>query len=99
MKLHHTLYRAKVLAHGVVRLNRHGIPTAIIQKEEKHRDCAEKLRGRTRAARLANAPGCPKMLAVSTYDTKAVHILILSMVTVLNLRTSIVFDVKVIYHL
>ena len=41
----------------------------------------------------------PNMLAVSTYDTKAVHILILSTVTVLNLRTSIVFDVKVIYHL
>jgi hypothetical protein len=99
VKLYHTLYRAEALAHGVVWLNRHGIPTAIIQKEEKHRDCAEKLQGSTHAARLANVPGCPNMLAVSTYDTKAVHILILSTVAVLNLRTSIVFDVKVIYHL
>ena len=59
VKLYHTLYRAEALAHGVVWLNRHGIPTAIIQKEEKHRDCAEKLRGTTHTARLANVPGCP----------------------------------------
>jgi len=98
LKLHHTHYRTKALAHGVAWSNERGIPIVIIQKKRKNRDCAEKLRGMKHAARLANVPGCPDMLAVSTYNTKAVHILILSMVAVLNLRTSIVFNVKVIYH-
>jgi hypothetical protein len=75
VKLYHTLYRAEALAHGVARTNGRGIPTAIIQKEEKNRDRAEKLWGTTHAARLANFPGCPNMLAVSPYDTKPVHIL------------------------
>ena len=47
----------------------------IIQKEGKNRDYAEKLRGMMHAARHANFPGCPDMLAVSTYNTKPVHIL------------------------
>ncbi len=98
LKLYHTHYRAKALAHGVAWSNGRGMPIAIIQKEEKNRDCAEKLRGMKHAARLANVPGCPDVLAVSTYDTKAVHILILSTVAILNLRTSVVFNVKVIYH-
>jgi hypothetical protein len=75
VKLYSALYRAEALAHGVARTNGRGIPMAIIQKEEKNRDRAEKLRGTTHAARLANFPGCPDVLAVSTYDTKPVHIL------------------------
>ena len=75
VKLYSTLYRADALAHGVARTNGRGVPAAIIQKEEKNKDRAEKLRGTTKAARLDNLPGCPGMLAVSTYDTKPVHIL------------------------
>jgi len=75
VKMYHALYRADALAHGVARTNGRGVPMAIIQKEEKNRDCAEKLRGTTHTARLANFPGCPDILAVSTYDTKSVHIL------------------------
>jgi hypothetical protein len=75
VKLYHALYRAEALAHGVVRTNGCGVQMAIIQKEEKNRDRAEKLRGTTHAARLANFPGFPDILAVSTYDTKPVHIL------------------------
>jgi hypothetical protein len=51
------------------------VPSTIIQKEEKNKDLAEKLRGTTKAAKLAYNPGCPDVLAVSTYDTKPVHIL------------------------
>jgi hypothetical protein len=75
VKLYSALYRANALAHGVARTNGRGVPAAIIQKEEKNKDGAEKLRGTTKAARLDNLPGCPDMLAVSTYDTKPVHIL------------------------
>ncbi len=76
VKLYSALYRAEALAHGVARTNGHGVPAGIIQKEEKNKDCAEKLHGTTKAARLDNLPGCPGMLVlVSTYDTKPVHIL------------------------
>ena len=44
-------------------------------RRRKNRDCVEKLRETTQTARLANFPGCPDMLAISTYNTKPVHIL------------------------
>ena len=75
VKLFEGLYRAKALAHGVARTNGRGVPSTIIQKEEKNKDLAEKLRGTTKAAKLNHNPGCPDVLAVSTYDTKPVHIL------------------------
>jgi len=73
------LYQARVLAHGVARTSLRGVPTSVIQKEEKNKDCAEKLSGTTKAARLVHLPKCPNMLAVSTYNTKPVHLLLLSM--------------------
>jgi hypothetical protein len=75
VKLFEGLYRAKALAHGVVRTNGRGLPLAIIQKEEKNKDLAEKLRGTTKAAQFKHNPQCPDVLAVSTYDTKPVHLL------------------------
>ena len=75
MKLFEGLYRAKALAHGVAWTNGSRVPSTIIQKEEKNKDLAEKLRGTTKAAKLAHNPGCPDVLAVSMYDTKPVHIL------------------------
>ncbi len=56
-------------------MNGRGVPAGIIQKEEKNKDLTEKLCGTTKAARLDNLPGCPGMLAVSTYDIKPVHVL------------------------
>jgi len=75
VKLFEGLYRAKALAHGVVRTNGRGLPLAIIQKEEKNKDLAEKLRGTTKAAQFKHNPQCPNVLAASTYDTKPVHLL------------------------
>jgi hypothetical protein len=35
-KLFSTLYQAEALAHGVARMNGRGLPSSIIQKEEKN---------------------------------------------------------------
>ena len=52
-----------------------GVPSSIIQREEKNKDRAQKLLGTTMAARLVDCSDCPNLLAVSTYDTKLVHLL------------------------
>jgi hypothetical protein len=69
------LHIAEALAHGVAHTNGLGVPPSIIQKEEKNKDCAEKLRGTTMAAKLHNLDACPDLFVVSVYDTKPVHIL------------------------
>jgi len=74
-KLYMALYMAETLAHGVARTSGRGVPLSVIQREEKNKDRAEKLRGTTMAARLWHSAACPDLLAVSTYDTKPVHIL------------------------
>ena len=74
-KLFSALFIAESLAHGVVRTYARGFPSDILQKEEKNKDRAEKLRGTTMAARLINSDACPDLLAISLYDTKPVHLL------------------------
>ncbi len=74
-KLYTALYMAQCLAHGVVRTSGRGLPPSIIQREEKNKATAEKLRGTTMAARLFHSSACPDLIAVSTYDTKPVHML------------------------
>jgi hypothetical protein len=74
-KLFTALHIAESLAHGVARTSGRGVPPSIIQREEKNRDRAEKLRGTTMAAKLHNSDVCPNLFAVSVYDTKPVHIL------------------------
>jgi hypothetical protein len=48
-KLFTALHTAEALAHDVARANGRGVPPSIIQKEEKNKDRAEKLRGTTMA--------------------------------------------------
>jgi len=74
-KLFTALYRAKCLAHGVVRTTGRGLPPSVRQLEEKNLKEAMKLRGRTLAAKLVNSEDCPNLLACSVYDTKPVHML------------------------
>jgi hypothetical protein len=74
-KLFTALYLAKALAHGVVRTTGRGLPPSVRQVEEKNVREAQKLRGRTAAAKLINSPECPDLLACSVYDTKPVHML------------------------
>ena len=74
-KLYTALYITETLGHGVARTSGRGVPLSVIQREEKNKDRAEKLRGTTMAARLLHSAACPDLLAVSTYDTKPVHIL------------------------
>ena len=74
-KLFMVLHIAEVLVHGVAHTNRRGVPPLIIQKEEKNKDCTEKLRRMTMAAKLHDSNACPDLFAVSLYNTKPVHIL------------------------
>ncbi len=74
-KLSMVLHIAEALVHGVARTNRRGVPPSIIQKEEKNKDCTEKLRRTTMAAKLHDSDACPDLFAVSLYNTKPVHIL------------------------
>jgi hypothetical protein len=57
-KLFTALHIAEALAHGVARTNARGVPPLIIQKEEKNKDRAEKLRGTTLAAKLHDSDAC-----------------------------------------
>ncbi len=75
MKRFAGLYQVEALAHGVAQTHGRGVPPSVIQKEEPNLKKAEKLRGMTKAARLVYNPICPDVLAVSTYDTKPVHLL------------------------
>jgi hypothetical protein len=74
-KLFTALHIAEALAHGVACTNRRRVPPLIIQKEEKNKDRAEKLRGMTMAAKLHNSDACPDLFVVFVYNTKPVHIL------------------------
>ena len=74
-KLYAALYRAKALAHGVVRTSGRGFPPSIKQDEEKNVKRAEELKGTTKAAVLKNSADTPHLLAVSVYDTKPVHLM------------------------
>ncbi len=74
-KLFTTLYMAKALAHGIVRTTGCGLPTLVRQLKEKNVKEAQKLRGRTAAARLVNLSDGPDLFACLVYDTKPVHML------------------------
>jgi hypothetical protein len=74
-KLFSALYQTEALAHGVCRTYGHGLPSNIIQKEEKNAAQAERMWGTTKAARLVHCQDCPDLLAASIYDTKPVHLL------------------------
>ncbi len=74
-KLFTALHIAEALAHGVARTNGRGVPPSIIQKEEKNKDRAEKLRGTTLATKLHDSDACLDLFAVLVYDTKPVHII------------------------
>ena len=74
-KLYAALYRAKALAHGVVRTSGRGFPLSVKQDEEKNVKRADALKGTTKAAVLKNSQDTPHLLAVSVYDTKPVHLM------------------------
>ena len=71
-KLFTALHIAEVLVHGVAHTNGRGVPPLIIQKEEKNKDCAKKLRGMTIAAKLHDSDACPDLFAVHILLTAAI---------------------------
>ena len=68
----------KVKLHGVTRKGGRGLPQSVIQEEVQNRVEQEKVRGTVIAAELVGDPTCPSLLAVSVYDTKPVHFLIMA---------------------
>jgi len=52
-----------------------GLPPSVRQLEKKNVKEAQKLRGRTAAAKLVNSSDCPDLFACSVYDTKPIHML------------------------
>ena len=74
-KLFTALYMAKALVHRVVRTTGRGLPPSVRQLEEKNVKGAQKLRGRTAAAKLLNSTDCPDLFPILVYDTKPVHML------------------------
>ena len=65
----------KVKVHGVTRKGMRGIPSCVVQNEEKARKKQLMVRGTTKAAVLKGDPDCPDLIATSVYDTKPVHYL------------------------
>jgi hypothetical protein len=65
----------QVMMHGVTRRTGRGLPSSVIQNEEKNQKKAEQIRGTTKAAVLEGDPNCPNVVAFSVYDTKPVHFL------------------------
>jgi len=74
-KIFAMLYLSKALGHGVVRTHGRGLPSSVIQTEEKNTKRAESLRGATKAARLSNQPEYPNLITVSVYNMKPVYAL------------------------
>ena len=69
-KLFTALFMAKALGHGVVRTTGRGLPPSVRQLEEKNVKEAQKLRGRTAAARLVNSIDCLDLFACLVYVTR-----------------------------
>ena len=68
-------HKWKVLCHGVTRKGMRGLPSCVIQEEEKSRARQIAVRGTVKAAVLKGDKDCPDLVACSVYDTKPVHYL------------------------
>lgn len=66
---------SKVMIHGVCRKTGRGIPSCILQADEKDPTSvrAQQLRGTTKAAVLVGDSGCKDLCAFSVYDVKPVY--------------------------
>jgi hypothetical protein len=62
----------------VVCTSERGFPPSVRQLEEKNVREVQKLRGHTAAAKLINSPKCPDLLACLVYNTKLVHMLLMT---------------------
>ena len=72
---------AKVMIHGVTRLNQRGFPKCVIQKQLSSKKDVQNARGTLKVAKMVGDPKC-EMVAVSLYDQKPVYLLSTSCPTV-----------------
>jgi len=86
----------KVLIAGVTRKGGRGIPACVMQQEETNRKRKRQLdvRGTVKAAVLDGDSGCLDLVAVSIYDTKPVHVLLMN-----ALQIKWIVKLKMIYCL
>ena len=64
--------------HNVTRKGGRGLPESVLQEEITNPKIQETVRGTVHAAELLGDPYCPSLVAVSVYDTKPVHFLIMA---------------------
>ncbi len=74
-KLFGALYQAEALVHGVARTNGRGLPSSIIQREERNLAQAKLCQVTIKESRMMDCCDCPDLLVASVYDTKPVHLL------------------------
>ena len=72
LKFTKVAYKEKCLVHGVVRTHQRGLPSSVIQKEEKSRKKQDNVRNTVKCAVQRNK-NMTDVIACSIYDTKPVH--------------------------
>ena len=67
----------RILLYNVARKSGRGLPDCVLQEKKSTKKAEQvKVRGIVKDAKLSGDPGCPDFLAVSVYDTKAVHFIL-----------------------
>ena len=64
----------RILLYGVARRSGRGLPDCVLQEEKVTKTKKVRVRGTVKDTKLTGDPGCPNLLAVSVYDTKAENI-------------------------
>jgi hypothetical protein len=67
-----------VLISGVTRKSGRGVPSCVLQEEQKNKKAQMRVRGTVKVAVLRGDLKCPDLLCVSVYDTKPVNFLSMS---------------------
>ena len=70
-------HRYQLLCHGVTRWYGRGIPSSMLQEAKINKCGIEAVHGTVKAAVLVGNPKCPYLIALSVYNTKPVHMLLM----------------------
>ena len=67
--------KSKTMVHGFFRQRGHGLPNFFVQEYYKKGEKADIMRREANSSVLEGGIECPKIFALSVYDTKPVHFL------------------------
>ena len=76
------LHLRKVCVSRVTRKGMRGLPVCVVQHEETNKKEQMKVRGTVKAAVLMGDAECPNLVATSVYDTKPVHFLLMTCISI-----------------